>query len=323
MIEIVFGDSACGGLKMAQSFDDGQFCGGSISVIVSHADGSKPTEEEIQAAQQEAEERERLEWEKAIPMGGNPSDVYGFHYCLSVGDISENVPAAKRRQVLKWLYSIYPDIEEETDFISDIIQKGMETLKEVCSRISAKEKVRIWYSNYPDELCGMYWFMSQINQLDLQNGQVILVQLPELETDENGNVVRQCGWGGVKLGDWHSHLKLQEEVSPMFCKACADHWQRLQVENSPLRAIINGRLVSVPETLYDDFIIREIEAEADEFQEALIVGRVLGKYELGVLDTWISHRIETMIRSGWLIPITEAADDSPNYYRYLKKCTKN
>lgn len=98
MIDIVFNDSACYSLKIAQHYGEGKYHNGTICVVISHSDGSKPTEEEIQSAQREAEERERLEWENAVPMGGNPADVYGISIGLSMGDISENVPGEKRRQ---------------------------------------------------------------------------------------------------------------------------------------------------------------------------------------------------------------------------------
>ena len=62
--------------------------------------------------------------------------------------------------------------------------------------------------------------------------------------------------------------------------------------------MLNGRLVSVPETLYDGFITREIAAAADEFHEANLIGRILGKYELGIGDAWVAHRIECMIKAG-------------------------
>ena len=53
----------------------------------------------------------------------------------------------------------------------------------------------------------------------------------------------------------------------------------------------------MPETLYDGFIRREIAAEAGAFHEAKLIGRVLGKYKLGVGDAWIALRIEEMIHS--------------------------
>lgn len=319
MIEIVFSDSACGSLKIAQHYGKGEYQSGAISVFVSHADGSKPTEEEISAAQQEVEKQMQVEWESATPMGGNPADVYGFSFGLSIGDISENIPGEKRRQVLEWLHSVHLSFDDVPAFTEELIQKGKDVLEEVCSRISAGESVRIWYSNQPDELCGLFWFMAQINQLELQNGQVILVALPDWETDDNGNALTNSGWGGVSPGDWHRHLALQKIATLAFCSGCVSHWNRLQQENAPLRAMLNGRLVSMPETLYDEFIIREIEAEENEFLEAMIIGRVLGKYELGIGDAWVAQRIEVMISSGSLIPVTEPTPDSPIYHRRLKK----
>lgn len=69
MIEIVFSDSACGSLKVAQHYGEGKYQGGCFGVIISHADGSKPTKKEVEAAQREAEEKARLAWESAVPLG--------------------------------------------------------------------------------------------------------------------------------------------------------------------------------------------------------------------------------------------------------------
>lgn len=86
-----------------------------------------------------------------------------------------------------------------------------------------------------------------------------------------------------------------------------------------MRATLNGQLISAPETLYDDFIFREIAAEDEIFQEAMIVGRVLGKYQLGIGDSWIAFRIEKMIHDGKLEVVTAADKDMPIYYQVLKK----
>lgn len=75
------------------------------------------------------------------------------------------------------------------------------------------------------------------------------------------------------------------------------------------------------EKFYDDFIIREIAAESEEFNEAMIVGRVLGKYQLGTGDSWVALRIEEMIHDGKLEAMTVGARDMPIYHRLLKKCT--
>ncbi|OPY56466.1 MAG: hypothetical protein A4E55_02105 [Pelotomaculum sp. PtaU1.Bin035] len=319
MIEIVFSDSACGGLKMAQRYGEGKYQGGCIGVIVSHADGSKPAKEEVEAAQREAKEKARLAWESAAPLGGNTAGIYGFNLVLSVGDISENQPGIKRKQTLEHLYSVYPN-DEGRQAAQEMLKRVNEDLKTVQERAAAGESLRIWYSNQPDEMCGLYWFMEQLNQWKVPGGQVSIVKLPEWEADEKGNIARKSGWGEVAPGEWHRYLALQKPVLPVSEQSCASHWQELQRENAPLRATLNGQLISAPETLYDGFILREIAAEGEEFQETMVIGRVIGKYQLGIGDAWIAFRIEEMIHAGKLESVTAAAEDMPIYHRVLKKC---
>ncbi|MEA4954689.1 MAG: DUF3658 domain-containing protein [Pseudoflavonifractor sp.] len=320
MIEIVFSDSACGSLKVAQHCDRGKYQGGCISVIVSHSDGSKPTKEEIEAAHREAEEKERLAWETAIPLGGNPSDIYGFGLALNAGDISEKEPGDKRAKTLEHLFSIYP--KNVSDQLSQqILKKAGENLNAVRGRAKAGESLRIWYSNQPDELCGLYWLMDQFTQWEIHDNQASMVKLPDWETDDAGKIMQKSGWGEVAPEEWHRYLSLETSIPAAFRQGCAFNWQMLQGENAPLRAVLNGQLVSMPEALYDGFILREIAAEGDEFQEAKVVGRVLGKYRLGIGDAWVALRIEEMIRAGELKAVSAAAEDMPIYHRLLKKCT--
>ena len=83
--------------------------------------------------------------------------------------------------------------------------------------------------------------------------------------------------------------------------------------------MLNGKLVSAPESLYDPFILRELEKQENEFQEARLVGQVLGKYQLGIGDAWIALRIEQFIKDGLLIPLTVPEADVPIYHRILQK----
>lgn len=318
MLEIVFGDSACGSLKMAQNYGKGKYQGGCIGVIISHADGSIPSKREIKAAKREAEEKERLAWENAAPLGGNSADICGFSLKLSIGDISEEQPGIKRMQALERLYGIYPN-DEGYQRAQEILKSTNENLKKVKERTKAGESLRIWYSNQPDEMCGFYWFMYLLNQWKVSDGQVFIVKLPEWEVYEKGTIVRKTNWGETAPEEWHRYTELQKTVPPVFIQGCASYWRGLQGENAPLRAVLNGQLVSVSEKLYDDFILREIAAESEEFQEAIIIGRVLGKYQLGISDSWVAFRIEEMIRAGNLTVVSVADEDMPSYRRRLKK----
>ncbi len=318
MLEILFSDSACASLKMAQRFGDSNYLGGCTGVIISHSDGSKPTSEEIEAAQREAEEKFRLSWKNAVPLGGNLADIYGFTLALSIGDISENQPGIMRQKTLEHMWSIYPDIDGR-DLAQEMSKTNYKNLAEIRERITKGEALRVWYSNQPDDMCGLCWFMEQLHQWEPHSCQLFLIKLPEWESREEGIIEKKSGWGDVSPEEWHRYLDLQTAVPQTFIKSCAAHWRELQKENAPLRAVLNGRLVSVPDNIYDSFILHEIEAEDDEFQEAIIIGRVLGKCQLGIGDAWVALRIEEMIRTGILEAITSPSKDAPLYHRMLRK----
>ena len=50
MIEVVFGESACGSLRVAQNYGKGKYRGGAVSVFIQDSD-RKASAEEIRAAQ--------------------------------------------------------------------------------------------------------------------------------------------------------------------------------------------------------------------------------------------------------------------------------
>ena len=317
MIEIVFGESACGSLKIAQTYGKGKYRGSAVSVFMRHEDGSVPSSDEMKEAQIQAQEQEHIAWENAIPLGGKSSDVYCFDMALSVGDISDNGIGEQRKNVLKKMLSVW--FVEDLDYqVEEKIQKIKTTLSSVIERYVAGEEVRIWYSYNPDELCGMYWLMKQLRPLNCQTT-IYLVKLPAWEYGKENTMTSKIAWGEVSPGEWGKYITLQEKAKPVFLSACAMKWNQLQNENAPLRAMLNGKLQSVSEDIYDSFILREIAEQPEQFKMAIVIGNVLGKYQLGISDVWISNRIDKMLEDGVLEIIQDAPKGETNYRRILRK----
>jgi hypothetical protein len=88
------------------------------------------------------------------------------------------------------------------------------------------------------------------------------------------------------------------------------------VENAPLRAILNGRLTSVPENFYDFIIMNNLPD--NDFIMARFIGKLLGEYRQGISDGWYALRIEKMIEENKLI-VVENKDSSHPYGKVLKK----
>ena len=319
MIEVVFSQSACGSLKVAQRYGTGKCPDGAIGFIFAkREEGPKPSKKELEAAKKDAEARARQEWERAIPLGGNPADVYGIDVAWSIGDIAENGIGSSRRKVLEQLSSTWAAGDDAGQRMDQMILKSRNSLREVLERASRGEAVRIWYSHNPDEICGFYWLLTQLQSVS-PHGPIYSIKLPEWEYSDQNTLCAYIGWGEISPGKWGRYLPLQQEVKPALLSACAMRWRQLQEENDPLRIFLNGKLQGAPENIYDSFILRELEAQSNEFLEANVIGNLLGRYQLGIGDAWIALRIEKFIKEGLFEPISAPDPDRPIYGRMLRK----
>ena len=313
MVEVVFGDSAAGSLKLAQSYGKGPYRPGAIGVILLREDGQEATEAEIEAARREAEAREKAAWESAVPLGGSAADVVSFSLALSVGDIAEAGRArAEWRRSCAWRRSIPKEPCPRRRKFAKMPRQTFRKSRIACAR---GERVRIWYSQQSDEMCGLHWLAAQLCARQAPAGQVLLVRLP----DWPEGAERYASWGDVAPGEWGRFLALQRQISPAGLAEIARAWAALQAENAPLRAVVNGGLRSVPEDFYDPWILREIAAQEETFYEGRLIGAVLEKYRLGIGDAWIALRVEAMVRAGKLIAREAAAEGKPAYHRHLQK----
>lgn len=322
MLDIVFGDSACGSLKLAQSYGSGAYRGGAVSVIISHRDGAPATPEETATAQKEAEARALRDWEQAKPMGGNPADVFGFGLGLDMGDIAGADAAgeafwAGRRQVLERLYSVYL---EGPAAAAELCCHARETLQTVMDRAAVGEDLRLWTCDEPGERCGAAWLLAVLqNRLPAYSGRVWLAELPRTELCADGTALQYGGWGDVAPGQWHRFLPLVQKLPPVLRRVWASEWLAVQAQDAPLRAVVNGRLQSVPQTMYDPLLRAALAEMETEFSEAVLIGTVLGQYRPGVGDAWLALRVQAMVEAGELTPVTEAPAGGPSYRRILRK----
>lgn len=312
MLEVVFSDSTAG--TMAVAIGHKGYLGGATSVIISDGTVSK---EEREKFQRQAEERERSGWENAVPLEGNRKDIVNFPLALSVGNISEAGIGLEREAALSLLLSILPDMASE--IVAKLLDTSRKSYTTLLERAQNGEPIRIWVGREPDDVCGLYWLMEQLRPIGFEKLDVTIVELPMWETRPDGCVIQYNGWGEVEPYHLGRMASLGKKLPTNYLRGLANRWRELQQENSPLRAVINGKLVSVPETLYDTFILRELDAQDSEFREGVLVGQVLGKYQLGIGDGWIALRVEQFIKDGLLIPVTSPPPNAPIYHRILKK----
>jgi len=280
-------------------------CGGFMHVMnTNKRTGSALSRAAFEKARQEAEARERRGWAEAVPLEGSDRDILSFNLLLSVGSIDEDGIGPARKAVL---CDLYP---EWADDMAKTIEEAGGNLSVLLDRAGKGEPVRVWSSHYPDDACGLYWLMEQLRPIGFEQLDITIVRLPDFQEQPDGTVVQYAGWGEVEPYHFGRMAASGEKLPVLAGRMMADRWKQLQQENSPLRAVLNGRLVSAPESLYDPYILREIDMQDREFNGAVVVGNVLGKYQFGIGDGWVARRMEWFIRGGLLEPLTQAGQGS-------------
>lgn len=299
--EIAFSPSTQGSLKVAQYTGIGEYP--KAWLLSEEKDYGLPSEQIKKHNEKEIEK-----WNNSRPIGGKSSDILCFEYDLAFGDISEKIPGDKRYQYLhESISKMYPADKHGNladEWVSDLKKKNQKYLRELRKALKEGASIRIWYSSAPDELNAFYWLMSFLDKQKYYT-KVSAVYIPP-----NYWLGRSFyrGTGMLEPEHYFGALSLEKDLSEGQIKAYSERWKELQKENSSMRLMVSGNLVSLPEDFLDSFIYTEMSKLPDSFTIAMLVGNVMGEYELMVGDRPLFERVMHIIQNGDLTIIEDWAE---------------
>ena len=289
MIEVVFGYSEKGTFKVAKNYRNKDWMS---TVSVSQSENIVRREEKE---------------DKVQPIGGDSRDVICLGYGLDVGYIVGEVDGIERQKAFEEIHGIF-----NVDAIEHF-QKSRKDTQRLLDAASKGIPIRIWKSNAPYSMCGFYYVCDLLRHIDCD---LRVISLPEYRKRDDNAIVSYTGWGEVEAGELYTFLPLEVVVDPNIKRMNSNKWKSLLLENAPLRAIVNGQLISVPEDFYDHIIINNMPD--GEFKMYELIGRAISK-QLGINDSWYAFRIRKMIAENKLEIIKD--DKSCPYRKVLKKMT--
>ncbi|MEA5002764.1 MAG: DUF3658 domain-containing protein [Christensenella sp.] len=300
MLEVVFGDSEKGSMKVGK-------CRGDGFTIVGYIGGSSDGHPLSQAEMEDM-------FEGDTPLEGSPSDVVNIGFTLDVGDISGAVDGQGRQAAFDLLWGMHDFSDQDREELFSAQRADLEKLLSVAR---SGQSVRIWTSNAPYSTCGLYYTCHLLRHIDCD---IRVIALPPFMPLENEDAtVSYSHWGEVEPGKFSSFLPLEKKLLPCEKRTLAIMWCDLIQENAPLRALVNGHLLSVPETFYDHLILNN--APDGDFRMIWLVGKLLGEYQLGISDSWYVARLRAMIREG-RFALVGHADKSHPYGEILRKISR-
>lgn len=294
MIEVLFGESEAGSMKVAKS---------KPNILSHHSNG--PTV--IIGSPLVSVEDDVITW---IP--GNSEEVICLGLMLDVGDIKQEVSSKYRKNLIfSLLYQEQWGKDEELS--KELIETGnvyLEELERLKRYIENGEKIRVWYSKSPYSICGLYFLC---NWMKKYNNEMYLVELPKYRINKSW-ITSYQNWGEVSAEEFSFFLKYQKKISKNEQRIYEQNWLELVEDNSSLRVMLNNQVVGVKDDFYDFLIWKKLSDKP--IKQARLIGDILGNYQISVGDWWYAKRIQYYIDNG----LIEVVKDSDNKYaRLIKK----
>ena len=241
-------------------------------------------------------------------------DVVSVGFNLDVGEISDGELTGAQR--IDAFVRLFASVKFKDSEVNEFFQSQKVDTERLLNAAKNKEPIRIWVSNAAFSQCGYHCVCHLIRDIDCPLSRV---DLPRYWTVSENTIQTLSSWQEIS-DERFAHFLNEERAIPYLEKMIrADIWQELCCENSPLRAVINGDLVSAPEEFYDFIILNEMPQDA--FLMARLIGEILGKYPLGVADGWYAMRLRSM-RDAGLLEETEVRDKNHPYGVVLRATEK-
>lgn len=298
MIEVMFGESEGGAMKVGKNYRKPDFNSGTIAWF-----GEKPSKEKF----------DKMFDGKAV--GGNSSEVVCIPFILDIGDITVPIDSEYRKNLILDLYTMNGFGDENTlKSLEDAWGKYLNEIERLKNYALHGECIRLWYSNAPYSLCGFYYACNLLKEYDCR---ISAIKLPQHMLLSDHEIQFYSSWGEIDAGKFYKFLPLEHALSICEIRSYASHWFELMEEKSMLRAAVNGKVIGVPEDFYDHIIRKELPK--GEFVMARLIGNILGKYPLGISDWWYAKRINEMVEHGELIKVKKQKE---LYNQVLKKREK-
>lgn len=287
MIEILFAESESSSMKVAKN-----------TVVYGKTNG--PTSVWV-AGKKKPPKRKHTGW-----IEGTSKEVICLGFMLDIGDISEEIDSQYRKDLI---YSLYAqdqwgkDQESDTE-LRNLADCYIEEIKRLKNYLESGEQVRVWYSEAPYSICGFYQLCSILTQYD---NPVRTVKLPQYSIYDNV-ITSYKNWSEIAAEEFSGFLQYEKELSGKEIRLYSSIWSELKADNSPLRAVVNGRVTGVPEDFYDFLIWKRITKKTEK--EGRLIGDILGKYPVNIGDWWYAKRINDFIVQGKI----RVVQDSENKY---------
>ena len=210
-----------------------------------------------------------------------------------LGDIYETDGYQIRRDWWKELLQHSP-YEDQLDMVDDklVVNQLIKDLQE-----NEEEQVWIWMGQNVHDVCGYYWLMSQLKELQGKVQVLYLNNLPFL--NEKGQLFYPTNLSQIQPSEFLKAKKLARPISLSEFELDPDEWKKICQENGFVRFLEGGKkLATMDIRFYDKEILSLLTKNAQKLPSA--IAHILSKMKIKTGDVFIVSRLKVLADEGRL-----------------------
>jgi Domain of unknown function (DUF1835)/Protein of unknown function len=204
-----------------------------------------------------------------------------------IADIFETEGYQARRDWWKTLLEFSP-YQDQMNLVDDklTVHQLLRTLEE-----NTEEEVWIWMAQNAHDVCGYYWLMTQLKELQGRIQVLYLNNLPFI--NEKGQIFYPTHLAEIQPKEFLKAKKLARPITLSEFEVDPDEWKKLCVENDGVRFLEGGKkIVGKNYNFYDAEILSNITSETQKLPRVL--SNTLNRMKIKTGDVFIVWRISEM-----------------------------
>jgi Domain of unknown function (DUF1835)/Protein of unknown function len=204
-----------------------------------------------------------------------------------IADIFETEGYQARRDWWKTLLEFSP-YQDQMNLVDDklTVHQLLRTLEE-----NTEEEVWIWMAQNAHDVCGYYWLMTQLKELQGRIQVLYLNNLPFI--NEKGQIFYPTHLAEIQPKEFLKAKKLARPITLSEFEVDPDEWKKLCAENDGVRFLEGGKkIVGKDVNFYDTEILSNITAETQKLPRVL--SNTINRMKIKTGDVFIVWRISEM-----------------------------
>ena len=196
--------------------------------------------------------------------------VYHLDLNMDLGALHCGARSESRyKQINSW-FRKDPWLDDVLFKVRDLKRNG-NAVDYVKKQIEDGEKIRIWYDYSPSAMCGFYYLVSELYwDLYYRNEEIAVVCM----NDDPAFCAGWRGLGGLNPNQFSELLQYEKRLNTENQRTILQEWSKVAEQQWPIRTVLNGNIVGVPEDFYDPLIKAFIPKE-DELIPIKLLGNIL------------------------------------------------